>query len=784
MEEKRGRDSATSLAGGRRRFGDWGGGVPRDLVRWRRRLLSGVGDLPTEGDIMTMQGPTETQLQQVLNMLVRRRRLILTAGVVGAALAATVGLLIPSKYTAKAQILIHSQQVSPITTGRAEAVDELAIETQVTMLSSRNHLRRVRDSLSAGLELPAAPSAAGATSGPAHTDAPHGSLATEVGTPSLEELEQNLKVYQERNSRVIAVTYTSTSPEKSAAIANQVARLYVETQADRKREEKTSAWVEQELAELNHQLSMAKSDFAARQTRLNALRDLQRREGGTDEFIKALDSEVLTELRRDQIALLQSKAELATSYYENHPEVQSVAAQLEQMRQKIAREVDRLMAQLESDTQIAGARARSLQQRLGTVQVAHREGREAELRLRAPQPTAAGNTQLYESLLRRQQQELSEHSEISPGMRILTVAEAPKLPSSPNPILFIFPALVVFSIGGGFLATVLEGLDRGLRSERDTKEALGIPCIGLVPQVSPPGKLRMHQYLLEKPFAAYTEAIRSVVIAALQPTAPTPAPKVFLVTSSVPGEGKTTLAVSFATYAARLQRRVLLVDLAVRDPGILRALEGRATRGVLDVLQGQPLAEVIEHLPESGLDYLPLPGKPIDPLALLGNSRLPDLLRQLRESYDCVVIDSAPLVGAAEARLLVSTVDKVLFAVKWGSTPREVAQYAVNLLGGPAPDDRDPAAFASAIITQVDLKKHAEYRYGDVVDTSTQGDSDFSRANQSSRTRSGLPPRRAAEAVQEPAGAIVREKPELASVPARRGSLLRAGEKLQGSHPV
>jgi succinoglycan biosynthesis transport protein ExoP len=748
-------------------------------ISFRRRRL------PTEGDVMTMQGPTETQLQQVVNMLARRRRLILAAGAFGAALAGALGLLIPAKYTAKAQILIHSQQVSPITTGRAEAVDELAIETQVTMLSSRNHLRRVRDSLLTGVELPGAQSEAGATGRAANVQPANGSLATEIGTPSLEELEMNLKVYKERASRVIAVTYTSTRPEKSAAIANQIARLYVESQADRKREEKTSAWVEQELAELNHQLSMAKSDFAARQGRLTAFRDLQRREGGTDDLIKALDSDVLTELRRDQIALLQSKADLATRFYETHPEVQTVSAKLEALRLKIAREVDRVMAQLETDTQIAGARARSLQQRLSTVQVAHREAREAELQLRVPQPEAAGSAQLFDSLLRRQQQEMSEHSEISPGMRILTVADAPKQPSSPNPILFIFPALVVFSIAGGFLATVLEGLDRGLRSERDTTDALGIPCIGLVPQASSPGNLRMHQYLLEKPFAAYTEAIRSVVIAALQPTTPNRAPRVFLVTSSVRGEGKTTLAVSFAAYAARLQRRVLLVDLAVRDPTILRELEGRAERGVLDVLQGRPLAEAIQRLPELGLDHLPLPGNPIDPVALLGNKQLPDLLRQLRESYDCVVIDSAALVGAAEARLLASMVDKVLFAVKWGSTPREVAQYAVNLLRAAGPIDGDPAAFASAVITQVDLKKHADYHYGDLVQgSSREEDTDFFGVDEPRTTRDGSPRGRATEVAQELVGALAREKPELVGVPARRGSILRAREKLQGSHAV
>jgi succinoglycan biosynthesis transport protein ExoP len=661
----------------------------------------------------------------------------------------------------------------------------LAIETQVTMLASRNHLRRVRDSLLTGLKLPAAMPRTEAEAGIVRAADPqpaNGLLAAGIGTPSLEELEVNLKVYKERASRVIAVTYTSTSPEKSAAIANQIARLYVETQADRKREEKTSAWVEQELAELNHQLSMAKSDFAARQGRLTALRELHHHEGGGHTLREAVESPLLAELRRDQSALLQSQADLATTLNETHPEVRALTGKLEELSQKIAREVDRVMAQLENETQMAGARVRSLQQRLSTVQVAHREARDGELRPRSPHTEAAGSPQLYESLLSRQQLEMSEHSEISPGMRILSVADAPKQPSSPNPILFIFPALVVFSLAGGFLATVLEGLDRGLRSERETKEALGIPCIGLVPQVSAAGKLPTHEYLLKKPFAAYTEAIRSVVMAALRPTAPTAPPKVFLITSSVPGEGKTTMAISFATYAARLQRRVLLVDLAVRNPAILRELGGRTERGVLDVLQGQPLANVIEHVPALGLDYLALPGNPIDPAALLGNSRLPDLLHQLRESYDCVVIDSAPLVGAAEARLLASMVDKVLFAVKWGSTPREVAQYAANLLRGPSPSERDPAGFASAVITRVDLKKHAHYRYGDVVQTPAAKGNDFSRASQPSPVREG--PQRGRAAVQEPVGAVVREQPELVDRPARRGSILRAREKLEGSHAV
>jgi hypothetical protein len=91
---------------------------------------------------------------------------------------------------------------------------------------------------------------------------------------------------------------------------------------------------------------------------------------------------------------------------------------------------------------------------------------------------------------------------------------------------------------------------------------------------------------------------------------------------------------------------------------------------------------------------------------------VPELLRQLEGSYDCVVIDSAPLLSATEARLLAPMVDKVLFAVKWGSTPREVAQNALGLLRRSAFGD-DLRDAIIAVITQVDLKRHARYRYGD-----------------------------------------------------------------------
>ena len=693
---------------------------------------------------MTMQQPTEIQLHQVLNMLSRRRRLILAIGILGAALGVAIAMLLPAKYTAKAQILIGSQQVSPISgrTNLTETVDESDIATQVTILASRHHLRRVRDSLLERPELQAVRTQSDreAIRRANAAEEVKDPRATEVEMLSLDELEKGLVVYKERMSRVIAITFTSTSPEVAAVIANQVARLHVAMYADRIRAEKSSAIVEREIADLSHQLSIVKSDLGRRRALLISLRDLRRgREGDRHELIEAINSPLLTDFSRMRIDLLRSRDELTSKFAEAHPKVRSVVAKLQELRQKSDREVDRLVTQLESEKQIADARERSLLQRIRTLQTARVMERDAEFGLRSAKIEAISIAQPINSLLRRQQREMTEHPEIAPGMRILTVADSPIEPSSTNPILFVLPAMIAFVIFGGVLATVLELLDRGLRSEHDIKDALGISCIGLVPQLRQlrqsrlrgswfiPSGIPMYQYLLHNPFAAYTEAIRSIVTATLQVITPNRSPKVILITSSVQGEGKTTLAVSFAVYVASLQQRVILVDFDFRPPTLQRKHENRVGTGMVDVLQAHSLKAAIKHIPELALDYLPLPGHPIDPVALLGGNQLTDLLDQLRKDYDCVVIDSGPLLGTTEARLLTTMCDKVLFVVKWGSTRKEVAQNALNLLRDPYVPERDPANFVNAVITQVDLKKHAHYRHGDVCEVLARKKRYFSR---------------------------------------------------------
>ncbi len=729
----------------------------------------------------------ELQFQQLANILLRRKRMILAIAASGATLAGVGGLLIPPQYTAKAQIVIEPW--SPYLVDKQAAVtqpaDDETVQTHVTAISSDDHLLRALVSLSRDPAFRAIPSnvrneTAGTvgnwwrelrallSSWLTATNPAEGGLlraaskilsdstTTKVGALKLEDFKRRLTVLPERTSLVIGVSFKSTSPERAAVAANRIAQLYVESQAEQKRVQDSRAltWlgdripefrneaaraeaavqeyriahgladanrtdiVDQELGGLSRQLTAAKADLSGRQARLAYFRDLQHRRSGMAALAQKLDSPVLNDLHHQEVMLLRSEAEVAVTFGERHPKTQQVRSQLQEVRQKIDREighqVDLAVENLANEAQIATTQVRSIERELASVQDAGTRIQEAEVRLHELERDAAAARQRYEGLLQRQSDIREQQGLVPPSVRMLSLASLPERPSSPSPILFVPLALMVFVIGGSLLAVVAEQLDRGLRSERDINDALGIPCIGLVPRLRQVGRTRPHQYLLANPYAAYTEAIRSVV-AAVELAAPDRVPKVILISSSVPGEGKTTLAVSFAVYAALLGRRVLLIDLDFRHPAVLRELGGKSEIGGVDLLlDGRPPMEAVHHASDLGFDYLPARRRSGDPLRPFACEQMRHLLREMRKNYDCVIVDSPPLLAITEARLLASMVDKVLVVVKWGSTRRDLAQNALNLLRNTSLLDTSRVEVAGAVVTQVDLKKHARYRYGDL----------------------------------------------------------------------
>ena len=282
--------------------------------------------------------------------------------------------------------------------------------------------------------------------------------------------------------------------------------------------------------------------------------------------------------------------------------------------------------------------------------------------------------QQFEMLLRRRQELTARGLVVEPDVALLASASSPELPSSLHPLLIIPPTAITITLLACMLAVILNRFDRTLHTEAEAAEALRIPCIGLIPSI--PTSLGSHPlHILKQPGAAYTKAIRSILVSLLaaDPLSPR-SQRTVLVTSSIPREGKTSLSWSLGVYAAQLGRRTLLLDFG---HSFRRA--GAETADLFSILaSGHPLAEAVQQIQELGMDYLPAGLSDGTRLRVLANPEISSLLEQLSDTYDFVVIDGPSLQEAPEARLLTRWADQVLLAVRSGSTHREMAQAALH----------------------------------------------------------------------------------------------------------
>jgi len=692
---------------------------------------------------------TEARLGDLFHVLRRSWRMIAAVTVTGTALICAGPLLMPPRYTAKSQILVEPQGLMSSQGSVIEvAADEASMQTEIAALTSPDLVDRLLAGLPSDPAFKAAVAAMATNGDPGDLRRRLTGWAplawfTATGHPgpiSARRLLRHLQVSQENGSHVVAVSVTSASPEEAAAVANRLTRLYVDGQDQQKRAstdrtlsylatrapqlrdevQKIDAAVmayrlannmagtnptgagDGQTDDLNRQLEAAETEEAVVKARADMARRGLPQSDGTG-------SPVLAKLREREMTLLQTIAAADASFVHGSPVADRFRAELAEVRRQMAHEGAVAAADLEREVTVAAARVQSIRLRLAAIR-----SDSTDISLSELGREAASSHRLYENLLLRQEQLREQRESLSPGVRVLSLAQPPIQPSSVNPVLFVPPALSLSFIFASFLAVGKANLDRTLRSGREVTEALGIPCIGIVPEARRLRGSRPHQALLGQRSSPYAEAIRCVV-ASLQIPRQTRKPRVLLFSSSVPAEGKTTLAVSVAVCLATLGRRVVLVDLDFRRPAVVRELGGGGNCGLLDVLdRGRPVRDSVRRVPGLPLDFLAAPrGAPAEPLALFASGGVPNLFAKLREEYDDIIVDSAPLLVIAETRLLLSLADAFIFVVEWGKTRRDVAMSALSLLPSGMLDAGAPKHKVSAVISRVNLKKHARYNYGD-----------------------------------------------------------------------
>lgn len=729
----------------------------------------GSGMVPTEAG--------GVDVKDLVAILRRRRGVILGTVLILTSLAVIVGYQITPKYTAKALVMIDPRQAKVVDVQavlQGLGTDAPTVETQVKVLKSRNHIEQVMESLrlfddpefnpstkdgrvSFPLKLGALGEALAAwlpdewliATGLAEEPYPLDSQQRLelVRESAIERFDDRFKVAQEGRSYVIGVSFTSTDPKKAAQIANKAAELYVEGQrrlkldatirasdflgsrldalkADVQRAEtavaefrkahklvdaKGASLKESQLADLSRELVTARATLAETQAKLRLVRELRDRGEELSSVADVLNSQVIVDLRRQEAQLVREESELKTFYGERHPKMLNLINEKANLQAKIRTEVDRIIKNLENDVKVAASRVAALERETAALSAQTAEQRELAVQLRQLEREAEASRQLYENFLQRFKETNEQQGIVESDARLISVAAPPEKPSSPGPVLFGAVGFTASLMFGTLLALLLERLDSGLRTARQIEESLGIPALGLVPRLDRlKRRQRPHQYLLAKPLSAYTESIRAIFTSLRLSNVDDP-PKVVLVTSSLPQEGKTTLALSLATFAAQSSQKVLLLDLDLRHPSIHRDVDLEPAVGFVELMAGEAtLDDVIVPDEESGVDLLPVKKQTANPTDILGSQKMRSLIAELRASYDFVVIDSAPLLGVTDSKVAAQLADKVLFVAQWEKTNVETARNGLQHLF----EVRAP--LAGAVLTQVDIKRHAMYGYGDV----------------------------------------------------------------------
>ncbi len=553
----------------------------------------------------------------------------------------------------------------------------------------------------------------------------------------------DLYVQPSLTSRIMSVGYSSTDPATAARLANAAAEIYILDQLETRGAATVRAtdWLnerveqlrlrvieserrfdvfrresgivevgstnvyQQQLAELSTQLIASRGQRAEAEAREQQIRQLMASSGNIESAAAVIDSPLIQKLREQEAELLRKVSELKTQFREGHPKLLLAQNEIGDLREKIANEVNKIARNIGYELEIARVREANLQTEVRNLQHRIEEQAEAEATLNSLESEIKANKQLYETVLTRfKETKVQDEDLIQANARVISPAVEPSRPYYPKKRLMVMAALFASLVAGIALAFMLEYLDSGFRTAEQLENVTGQPVLGIFPYLRD-GKV---PYLeaVDRPNSIFGEAVRrlrtSLALSDVHGR-----PKTLMVTSSVPGEGKTSLAVAIAASAAKSGQKCVLVDCDLRHPSVHRVMELANDRGLSTHLTGQAsLGDVLEVDLRSGLRVIPAGPIVPHPADLLGLQEMRSLIHRLEELFDFVVLDAPPLLAVSDALVLTRGVNKVIFVVRWAKTDRNTVKAALRQLleaGGEV---------AGLVLSLVDIRKGAPYGLG------------------------------------------------------------------------
>lgn len=558
-----------------------------------------------------------------------------------------------------------------------------------------------------------------------------------------------LSVNVGERSRLITISYVSTDPQFAARAANAVAIAYIEGQVEAIGGETTraAALVQEKLAQLEAELGEARRRLEAYRsehgltdvngtslqstqlaslngdliTARNRLTEAQVRYdqvkrmldggGGSAETAAAVvESSMVQSLRSQEIEIGREISELSTKYRDGHPKMIEARARLKEIQSKLWSEVRKVGALLKNELDIAQGQVANLEAAIQGLKGELSSLSEFQVQLSALAADVDAKSKQYDAMLARYNEiAVQEGANEKPDAELITQAQPPGAPFSPRSNMIVGMAAAAAVILGLVLAIGLEFLDSGFRSLSQIEGQTGLPTLGMVPMIAFKNTRNglPHHFATARHGSIFAEAIRTVRTNLLLSNAERP-PRVVLVTSSMPNEGKTTTVLSIASQTVQTGRRCIVVDCDMRQASVDESLGHPNHLGLSDFLaNAADLTQIIGVDERTGVHFIGAGTQANPPVELLGSARMKNLINALAQSYHLVVLDTPPLLAVSDALVLLREADATVFLIRWGKTPRDTAKLGLKsaLEAG--------ARLAGVVLSYVDVKKHAQYTYAD-----------------------------------------------------------------------
>lgn len=446
-----------------------------------------------------------------------------------------------------------------------------------------------------------------------------------------------------KNSQVLFLNIDDTDPLRASAIANTWAKQYIQQDIETR-----NVAIKEAVVFLEAQVADIKKRMEQAEQALNKYVQENR-------IVVSSDAEKKTEsllegLKQTKVKLENELAELSKRYMHKHPKMIALYAQLEDINKKIEQETNNLL---------------DLNQKMVQYNFLKKE--------------AQTNQELYSTLLTRTKEtSISEQIEIS-NIRILDAAMPPESPYKPKKQQSVMMAVLMAIFCGVAISFLLEYLDSAIRTADDVGVFLSLPFLGYIPKSDKEARSDLEKDLIsqQKPRSAVTESYRAIRTSLLFASPEDKPLKIILITSSFPKEGKSFFSINLSTIFSQVNEKVVLMDVDMRRPRLHKVFNMELKNGLSNFLIGTvPLEKALKPSFIPNLSVITAGDVPPNPSELLSSGKIRALFDELKLRFDRIIVDSPPILVAADTSLLANIADGVVFVLRAGKTNLRAASTA------------------------------------------------------------------------------------------------------------